>query len=308
MADTNETTTGFYGSSVIEVYDGHMDSALYLSNVSGNTYRLGTLPLQKGEYTFTVWAKAIVPMALSINVLGLTKVFELEANVWTKLLVQNPTPDLDSDGNVVRYVDITPVYYNTAGEYDNDLFLYQAMLELSDRAADWSPAPEDDQANIDQLTTRVNETELKLNPGSITAMVLSNETYKDSVKESFKETRADIKVLSDDVSVVFSRQEGLASDLENYKEEQKTWYRFSDKDGFEIGKTEKVDGHQFLMNLTNRELSFRDNGAKVAYINDQVMHITDTEVEHKLVIGDPKLNNRFAFVPTETGMALIYVG
>lgn len=301
MADTNETTTGFYGSSIIEVYDGHMDSALYLRDVSGYTYRIGTLPLKDGEYTFTIWAKAMSPMTISINVLGKLQVFELTTTDWTKFLVQNDNPDKDDNGDVVRYIEITPVYYDSSEGVDNDLYLYKAMLELSDRASDWNPAPEDDEASIDELSRRVRETELSLEPGKIVATVLESQVYKDSVTESLKETKASVELVSDQLGLVFSEQESLASEVESFINNQQTWYRFT-PEHFEIGKTEEEDGHQFLMHLTNRELAFRDNGTKVAYINDQVMHITNAEVMSQLRLGN------FAFVPTETGMALIYVG
>lgn len=306
MADTNETTSAFYGSSVIEVYDGHTDSALYLRDMSGYTYRIGTLPLQDGTYTFTVWLKAMSEMTIGINVLGKLGVFDPVPGEWTRIEIENDSPNKDENGEVIRYIDITPVYSDTSEGIDNDLYLYKAMLELSDKASDWSPAPEDAEADITDLTERLSSAELRLEPDSIVATVLENQTFIDSVSEYQEETRSEVRQVADQLDVVFASQESLASEFESYVNERETWYRFT-PESFEIGKTdvevdEQGNEHQFLMNLTNRELSFRDNGTKVAYINDQVMHITDAEIGHQLTIGN------FVFAPTETGMALLYVG
>ena len=56
------------------------------------------------------------------------------------------------------------------------------------------------------------------------------------------------------------------------------------------------------MDLSNEKLSFKDNGNEVAYISNQVLSIQNAKVLSRFAIG------KFAFVPTDTGMALIYIG
>lgn len=286
-----------YTEDTIEVYDGSMDATLLLSEMDGYIYRVRTVPLPHGAYTFTVWAKADSNMQLSIDVLGKNEIFDLEAGRWTRLHILNENPTEDENGDIITYVDFLPVY----GSNSADLHLYKAMLEQSNHASDWKPAPEDTEESILELTERIKTAELQINSDSIISKVFESQKYQSDQEELKNEIQSTVTQTVDAVVMEFSEVETMASEAKSYVDEATTWQRF-DADGIHLGKDQAQDGHKFTMDLSNQELAFNDNGAKVAYINNQTMHITNAEIISRLTLG------QFAFVPTETGMALIYVG
>ncbi len=302
-----EVMSMFYGGEIIDVYDGHTDSALVLrrqpeDDVSGlyYSYRLGTLPLPDGAYTFTVWAKAMVNMSLSVDMLGECQAFVLPAGEWTKIEIYCEEPARGEDDHVRRYIDLTPAYNLplSYGEDDNnDLYLYQAMLELSNSASDWVPAPEDSEAVENQLIERISAAELKLEDDSIVSTVMQSETYQNDMDQMRNTISSSITQLSDSVTIEFNNVNETYGDTKTFVDTAKVYQTF-DANGIHLGK----EGDPFTMDLSSTELAFNDNGNKVAYINNQTMHITNAEVLSRFVIG------KFAFVPTDTGMALIYVG
>lgn len=299
MADTNETVTAVYGSSEIEVYDGHIDSALHLEDMSGYSYRLGTLPLPDDQFVFSIWAMAVDDMSLTIDVLGHEETVALTNNTWQKITIYNATPNKDEDGNVVRYIDITPVYADASNE--NDLYLYKAMLETGNRASDWSPAPEDEEGERLELAERVTRAEQKIEDDSIVSIVTRSDTYRSNLENLHDAVTEDITTkvtqLNDSITNEFTNVRTTYDGAKEYTDAARAWQRF-DSDGIHLGKQD----NPFTMDLSNEELAFSDNGSKVAYINNQTMHITNAEVMSKMTLG------KFAFVPTDTGMALIYVG
>lgn len=299
MADTNETVTAVYGSSEIEVYDGHIDSALHLEDMSGYSYRLGTLPLPDDKFVFSIWAMAVDDMSLTINMLGHEETVALANNTWQKITIYNATPNKDTDGNVVRYIDITPVYADASNE--NDLYLYKAMLETGNMASDWSPAPEDEEEERLELAERVTRAEQKIEDDNIVSIVTRSDTYRSNLESLHDAVTEDITTkvtqLNDSITNEFTNVRTTYDGAKEYTDAARAWQRF-DSDGIHLGKQD----NPFTMDLSNEELAFSDNGSKVAYINNQTMHITNAEVMSKMTLG------KFAFVPTDTGMALIYVG
>lgn len=339
----------FFGSEVIEVYNGGTDSTLLLRREVGDNlykYRLGTLALPDGAYMFTIWAKAMHSMSLNIGMLGQEEVFQLIGGEWTKLKIYNETPSKDSGGNVNRYIDIIPVYYSnywdgvdawvqpvgtsqymigsrvshdskiweskidensnepgsapgTDGwdQVVDDLHLYQAMLELSDHASDWSPAPEDDEAYIEGLTERMAAAEIRIEDDNIVSTVLQSERYQNEFSGLQESLETTITHTVREVTMEFAETKEYVDDNKAYIDSSKAYINF-DNNGIHMGK----DNDPFTMDLSNNELAFNDHGSKVAYINNETMHITNAEITSKMTI------NGFAFVPTETGMALVYVG
>jgi hypothetical protein len=300
MADTDEMTTEHCWSSEIEVYDGHTDSALCLRDVSGSTYRIGTLPLPEGAYMFTVWVKPMGDMSLHVNMLGLDQYYDLSGGEWTKLQIYNEDPEKDSEGNIIRYIDIIPVYRNTGSDINNDLYLYKAMLELGNRASDWTPAPEEVDDSIDQVYKEIEITKsslIKTMDDSITASVTKVTTeYENKIQVAQETLSGEINTMDSKIEQAVTR----VNDVNGYITEQKTWQRF-DENGITLGKVENNVESPFTMTLTNTELSFNENQVPVSYINNKKMYITDAQINHMLQFGN------FAFMPTSTGMAIVYV-
>ena len=289
-----EYDNGVYNSMETEVMDGSTDSVLLLSGFDSATYVLETLPHIDGEYIYTVWVKPTADTSLTMDVLGTQQIFNLDDNDgWQKLEIYNSSPTTD-------YVTITPTG-------DNDIYLYKSMLEQGDVASDWSPAPEDIeevqeqiedvQQDVNRLEERVTRTELKVEDDAIISTVTQSSRYTNDLNT----ISSSITQLSDSVSMQFDQTTTAINNTygptKAYTDDARTYIDF-DGGGVHIGK----NGDPFTMDLSNNELAFNDNGNKVAYINNQTLHITNAEVLSKFRIG------KFEFVPTDTGMALIYVG
>lgn len=63
----------------------------------------------------------------------------------------------------------------------------------------------------------------------------------------------------------------------------------------ELGKV----GNAFTAELSNEELSFKENGQKIAYISNQILVITNAE-RNKLSLGN-EVRGWFDFIPRSTG-------
>ena len=291
----------FYGSETIEVYSGDTDSALVLRREEGDaacSYRLGTLPLPYGSYMFTIWVKAMQDVTLNIDLLGSNQVFDIHNGEWTKLTMQNDSPTVDDNGDVIRYIDIIPFYSTAYVEDANDsVYFYQAMLEQSSTASAWYPAPEDDQSAIDGLTERIRSAEIRLEDDAIVSTVLQSEKYRKEFSDLSTTISSEVKQTVDAYTIGFTETKEYVDNNSAYINSARSYINF-DTNGIHMGK----DNDPFTMDLSNQELAFNDHGSKVAYINNETMHITNAEITSKMTI------NGFAFVPTETGMALVYVG
>ncbi len=289
-----------YKSMTAEVYDHTQDSVLALTDMNGGMYRVQTLPLPKvggasgidGIFMFTVWVKPMLDMRLVVNVLGAAKNFELAVSEgWQKLEVYCESPANEN-------IDFMPIYSKAAdSKLGEDLYLYKAMLELGNRASDWSPAPEDTETDIARLVNRVRDVELKADYDKITAYVVRTDTYRQGMNDFLDQARSDLTATEEKWNLTFSELEKKAGEGTEWVTRNKTWMD-ADSKGLHMGKSDSA----FTMDLSNEELAFNQNGNKVAHINNQSMHITNAEITSRMNIG------KFAFVPTDTGMALIYVG
>lgn len=102
---------------------------------------------------------------------------------------------------------------------------------------------------------------------------------------------------SKDFTIEFKK---LEDGLEKYKEEVKTYIRFSE-DGLELGKNDD----SIKAKLTNDQLSFMQGDSTVAYISDNKLNITEAEITTKLLIGRKKNDPVFfEWVKVDGGLGL----
>lgn len=177
-------------------------------------------------------------------------------------------------------------------------------LELGNKATDWTPAPEDvDNAINEERTTRQSAIETKANEitSKVSETYVSNsafEHYQNTVSSQFTQTKKDF-TWSINQSVTDAKNEmngqigsvnGRVDDLKETTDNVNNYMSF-DKDGLTLGKSDSA----FKTKITNQEWSIQKNGAKVTYINDQTMYITDGQFTQSLKIGN------FGFVPRANG-------
>ena len=281
------------------VMTGDSGSVLMIDEGRGYTYKIEVLPHPAGPYTFSIW---VCPFDVGesfdsdeaqiiVDFFGDRRVYTLEKNTWQRIIITNKAL---VGNNTENYVLLIPVS-------NGAFYFHKAMMEQGFYATDWKAAPEDMNENVYELTERVSQAEQKITDDAIVSTVMTSETYRNAVQE-LNDTLTNIvesKVTQTDEQIRFdfSQTTTKAQDAYSYVQEASGYQTF-DTSGITLGKSDSP----FKAKLTNQELSFMENEAKVAYINNSTMHITNAEILSTMRIG------KFAFVPTDTGMALIYVG
>lgn len=181
---------------------------------------------------------------------------------------------------------------------------YKYKLEIGNKPTDWTPAPEDvDEAINTERTERQSAIETKANEitSKVSETYVSNsafEHYQKDVTSQFTQTKNDFtwsiseivkdakNEMSGQIDSVNGRVDGLKQTTDNVNS-----YMSFDNDGLTLGKSDSA----FKTKITNQEWSIQKNGAKVTYINDQTMYITDGQFTQSLKIGN------FGFVPRANG-------
>lgn len=177
-------------------------------------------------------------------------------------------------------------------------------LEIGNKATDWTPAPEDvDEAINAERTVRQSAIETKANEitSKVSETYVSNSAlnhYKEEVSTQFTQTKKDFtwsinesvkeakNEMSGQIASVNGRVDGLKQTTDNVNN-----YMSFNNDGLTLGKSDSA----FKTKITNQEWSIQKNGAKVTYINDQTMYITDGQFTQSLKVG------AFGFVPRTNG-------
>lgn len=177
-------------------------------------------------------------------------------------------------------------------------------LELGNKATDWTPAPEDvDEAINTERTERQSAIETKANEitSKVSETYVSNsafEHYQNTVSTQFTQTKKDFtwsinqsvtdakNEMSGQIDSVNGRLDGLKQTTDNVNS-----YMSFDNDALTLGKSDSA----FKTKITNQEWSIQKNGAKVTYISDQTMYITDGQFTQSLKVG------AFGFVPRANG-------
>ena len=224
-----------------------------------------------------------------------------------------------SDGSFLgSVIDVTNLIYNVPSNvYELRFVLYENVtlddlssgavrvkIEKGNKATDWTPAPEDvDEAINTERTERQSAIETKANEitSKVSETYVSNsafEHYQNTVSTQFTQTKNDFtwsinqsvndakNEMSGQIDSVNGRVDGLKQTTDNVNS-----YMSFDNDGLTLGKSDSA----FKTKITNEEWSIQKNGAKVTYINDQTMYITDGQFTQSLKIG------AFGFVPRANG-------
>lgn len=187
---------------------------------------------------------------------------------------------------------------------NGSIHIRKPKLEIGTISTDWTPAPEDiDDAINEERTTRQSAIETKANEitSKVSETYVSNSAlnhYKEEVSTQFSQTKSDFtwsinrsvtdakNEMNGQISSVNGRLDGLKQTADNVNS-----YMSFDNDALTLGKSDSA----FITKITNQEWSIQKNGAKVTYINDQTMYITDGQFTQSLKVG------AFGFVPRANG-------
>lgn len=224
---------------------------------------------------------------------SLTDKWELYSYQWT--------PGTNLNSKVQHYIILCRLEQNQGV---GTVEIYAPKFELGNKATGWTPAPEDiDNAIAEERTERQSAIETKANEitSKVSETYVSNsafEHYQKDVSSQFTQTKKDFtwsinqsvtdakNEMSGQIDSVNGRVDGLKQTTDNVNN-----YMSFDNDGLTLGKSDSA----FKTKITNQEWSIQKNGAKVTYINDQTMYITDGQFTQSLKIGN------FGFVPRANG-------
>lgn len=276
-----------------------------------------SIPLNGDTYTLSFWAKSTVagdiirvhfysPSNITHCVGSQGQVSgntdgQCDFTLSTTLTKYWVTYTIPKGGNSARSV-IIPRMFSDFGK--GTVSVKWEKLEEGNKATDWTPAPEDvDNAINEERTTRQSAIETKANEitSKVSETYVSNsalEHYQNTVSSQFTQTKKDFtwsinqsvtdakNDMNGQIGSVNGRVDGLKETTDNVNN-----YMSFDKDGLTLGKSDSA----FKTKITNQEWSIQKNGAKVTYINDQTMYITDGQFTQSLKIGN------FGFVPRANG-------
>lgn len=154
-----------------------------------------------------------------------------------------------------------------------------------------------------ERTERQSAIETKANDitSKVSETYVSNsafEHYQNTVSTQFTQTKNDFtwsinqsvtdakNEMSGQIDSVNGRVDGLKQTTDNVNS-----YMSFDNDALTLGKSDSA----FKTKITNQEWSIQKNGAKVTYINDRTMYITNGQFTQSLKVG------AFGFVPRANG-------
>ena len=160
----------------------------------------------------------------------------------------------------------------------------------------WEAVNEESIKRQSAIETKANEITSKVSETYVSNSAF--EHYQKDMSTQFTQTKKDFtwsinqsvtdakNEMSGQIDSVNGRVDGLKQTTDNVNN-----YMSFDNDGLTLGKSDSA----FKTKITNQEWSIQKNGAKVTYINDQTMYITDGQFTQSLKIGN------FGFVPRANG-------
>ena len=218
---------------------------------------------------------------------------------FTAEYASGKTPDDNPD-----YGDIL-IYRDPTGDADPETTtVHWVKLEKGSMATDYTAAPEDGEASLEQKLASVRA-QISTEGDSIRQEVQAN--Y--ALASDMSQVKSQMGTLSEQSESNFTwavtRINQMQQDMETAQEatgEQlavfRTYMSFGEE-GLIIGKT----GNPFTFRVVNDRLTFLMSDTEVAYLSNNKLYVTQAEIISKLIIG------RFAFEPQTNGnLSLIYNG
>lgn len=181
-------------------------------------------------------------------------------------------------------VSISAIGPTTNSSEDVVLMATKCKIEKGYFATEYSPCVLDSSDIVSRLTSA----EQQITPEAIVSTVRERTTYDEQIgaaNDSIRELRTTMSQTSDEF---LAQIETVSNEAESALNEQdnkiSTYIRFTEA-GQELGKEGTGDEHTLKAMLTNSRLSFLQDGNEVAYISNNNLYITQTQILTSLEFG-----------------------
>lgn len=193
----------------------------------------------------------------------------------------------------------------------SSLWVSSLKLEKGNKATDWTPAPEDQQAAIDtaagNLNASIGDIQASLDVTNSTMSDLQSD--QDATYKIVTEHETQISQLlqtADGWTMSFETLNTTVTELNDQfateVNERYEYIRFVDGDIY-LGKRPEEGEDDLQLVISNEKISFQLNGSEVAYFSDDALYVTTVYVTRALRFGD------FEFAQRSNGnMGLRWVG
>lgn len=220
------------------------------------------------QYTLSFWLKSEESGSIQVydRVFGST-------NEWQKYSIVFTANDTNLN-----------IYFTNVGTY----YIYHPKLEIGNKATDWTPAPEDLEASVTELTTRVVDTEtaIETNANEI-SLKASKSEMNEGLETYHKHSSSELEVTANAIRLELSEQvtdlNNADNDLMSLYKEMRMNYDFTSEGQF-IGK----QGSTTMMKLVNDALQILINNTPVTTLDTTGLSADIANIEI-LRIGDYSL-------------------
>lgn len=155
------------------------------------------------QYVFSLWVKAENSSGIKVY----DNHFESNPGEWQKYSIVFTANDTKLN-----------IYFDDAETY----YIYHPKLEIGNKATDWTPAPEDLETTVTELTTRVVDTETAIEATNKSISLLATKTELEEGLENCKrENSSELQITADGIRMEVSEQ---VTELVNSDNELMTLY------------------------------------------------------------------------------------
>lgn len=150
---------------------------------------------------------------------------------------------------------------------------------------------------INNVVTEITEnhnSSIDATKNAILSTVSSDYTLKSEIESITQHFDTQIEQTSTDIEFKFTSTQEMINKLDGKvdvnKQELQKFIRFVDGQ-IQLGQSDSM----FSLTISNERISFKDNGAEVAYISNSTLYITEAKITSSLTIG------QIAFIPRSNG-------
>lgn len=283
----------------VVVEEWNTKDAINVSGKGGTSKIIMTLGSGKTErtendkwYTHSIYIRNNSPNVIVIGN-NLSKAVTVAPKEITRVV-------MSQKGFGIQFIQFTASVSTVGDSFDFDY--WHPKIEKGNKVTDWTPAPEDIQAELDnkadneyvtEVTTTLNTTieeaidGIRTEVEKVYTAKSEFETYQETVSTQFEQTSEQFNFTFNELIEQITK---LDDDTQAQFMEIVKYIRFVNGNII-LGQV----GNELELKIQNNRIQFLQGGAEVAYFSNNKLYVTDGEFINSLKLGN------FAFMPRENG-------